>query len=115
MREALGDVTGNDGYTSGWAWSYPLLAVLEQAAANGDLTREGMATALSEITEVDYEGMVPAGAGNLSGDANAAAVRATSIGTPSDAVPSGLESQGFYEGETAAAFEFSAPCYESGE
>lgn len=115
MREALGDVQGNDGYTSGWAWSYPLLAALEQAAANGDLTREGMAQAVSELTRVDYQGMVPEGAGNLAGDPNAAAVRATSIATPTQEFPSGLEGQGFYEGETAANFEFGdAPCYEAG-
>jgi ABC-type branched-subunit amino acid transport system substrate-binding protein len=114
MREALGEsVTGNDGFTSGWAWSYPLLAVLEQAAANGDLTREGLAAAVGEITSVDYEGMLPEGAGNLSGDPNGSAVRATSIATPSQEFPSGLEGQGFYEGETAASFEFGeAPCYE---
>ncbi len=114
MRDALGDVTGNDGYTSGWVWSYPLKAVLEQAAANGDLTREGLVAALGEITEVDYQGMLPAGSGNLAGDPNAAAVRSTSIGTPTQEFPSGLEGQGFYEGETAAAFEIEAPCYEGG-
>ena len=33
MREALGpSVTPNDGYTSGWVWSYPLLAALKKAA-----------------------------------------------------------------------------------
>ncbi len=115
MRDALGDVEGNDGYTSGWAWSYPLLAVLEQAAENGDLTRAGLREAISQITEVDYEGMLPEGAGNLSGDPNGSAVRISSIGTPSTEVGSGLESTGFYEGETAAAFEFGdVPCYEAG-
>ncbi len=115
MRDALGDVTGNDGYTSGWVWSYPMKALLEQAAANGDLTREGLVAALGEITEVDYQGMLPEGAGNLSGDANAAAVRSTSIGTPSQDFPSGLVSDGFYEGPTASAFEFAdGACYENG-
>jgi ABC-type branched-subunit amino acid transport system substrate-binding protein len=115
MREALGDIEGNDGYTSGWAWSYALQAVLEQAVANGDLTREGLLAAAGEVTEVDYQGMLPEGSGNLSGDPNAAAVRATSIATPTADEPSGLEGQGFYEGETAAGFEFGdAPCYEAG-
>lgn len=115
MRDALGDVEGNDGYTSGWAWSYPLRAVLETAAENGDMTRQGLVDAVGQITEVDYEGMVPEGAGNLAGDPNGAAVRATSIGTPTSEFPSGLESQGFYEGETAANFEFGdVPCYEGG-
>ncbi len=114
MRDALGDVEGNDGYTSGWAWSYPLLTVLETAAENGDLTRAGLVEAIGQITEVDYEGMIPEGAGNLSGDANASAVRATSIGRPTQEFPSGLEGLGFTEGETAAGFEFGeAPCYES--
>ena len=31
MREALGDLEQpNDGYTAGWAWSYPLKAALEE-------------------------------------------------------------------------------------
>lgn len=115
MRDALGDIVGNDGYTSGWAWSYPLKAVLEQAAENGDLTRQGVFDAVGQVTEVDYEGLVPEGAGNLSGDPNGAAVRSTSIATPTSEFPSGLEGQGFYEGETAAGFEFGdAPCYEGG-
>ncbi len=115
MRDALGDIEGNDGYTSGWAWSYPLKAVLEQAAENGDMTRQGIMDAVGQVTEVDYQGMVPEGAGNLSGDPNGAAVRQTSIGTPTGEFPSGLAGQGFYEGETAAGFEFGdAPCYEGG-
>ncbi len=58
--------------------------------------------------------MLPEGAGNIGGEGDAAAVRATSIGSPSADVASGLVSEGFYEGPTAAAYEFSAPCYEDG-
>ncbi len=118
MRDALGDVEGNDGYTSGWIWSYALEAVIRQAAENGDLTREGMVAAVADVTEIDYEGMLPEGVGNLAGDANGSAVRATSIGVPTTEFPSGLASasDGFYEGATAAGFEFGeAPCYENFE
>ncbi|MGI9018337.1 MAG: ABC transporter substrate-binding protein [Euzebya sp.] len=112
MRDALGDIEGNDGYTSGWVWSYPMLAVITQAVENGDLTRQGMIDAVGQITEVDYQGMLPEGSGNLSGDANGSAVRATSIAIPTDEFPSGLDGQGFYEGDTAAAFEFGEEaCY----
>lgn len=114
MRDALGDVDPNEGYTSGWIWSYPLLAVLEQAASNGDLTREGLISAVGEVTEVDYEGMLPSGAGNLSGDADGAALRATVISRPDPADETGavvVDGGLFYEGETAAGFTFDGPCF----
>ena len=54
----------SDGYTAGWVWSYPLKAALEKAAENKDLTRAGLLAAAKSLTSVDYEGMLPAGAGN---------------------------------------------------
>ena len=68
MREALGTRRRrSDGYTSGWVWSYPLKAALEKAVANKDLTRAGLLKAAKSLTSVDYEGMLPAGAGNYAG------------------------------------------------
>lgn len=65
MREALGSsITPNDGYTAGWVWSYPLLSALKKAQADGDLTRAGLVKAAKSLTKVDYEGMLPDGAGN---------------------------------------------------
>ena len=113
MREVLGE-EGNDGLTSGWVWSYNMLAILETAIANGDLTRAGMVEAVSQITEVDYQGMLPEGSGNLGGDGLASAVLDTSIARPSADVSSGLVGEGYFQGETVANLELSGPCYEGG-
>lgn len=112
MRDAVGDVDPNDGFTAGWAWSYPLLAVLEQAAANGDLTRQGLLDAVGQTTEVDYEGMLPVGAGNLAGEPNEAAVRQTVIAQPDPDAAVGVRNvQDFFTGPTAEAYEFTEPCF----
>jgi ABC-type branched-subunit amino acid transport system substrate-binding protein len=115
MRETLGDVDGNDGYTSGWAWSYPLKAALEAAVEAGDLTREGLANAVGNLTSVDYEGMLPEGAGNLAGDPNEAAFRQTVFQKPTEGTGSGVELiEDFFQGPTAENFQFGdAPCYQA--
>ena len=115
MREALGDVQGNDGYTSGWMWSYPLLAALEQAAENGDLTRQGVVDAIGQLTAVDYEGALPASAGNFGGDPNEQFARTTFMGSPTEDEPSGIANQTGtegYTGPTAENYEFSGACYQ---
>ncbi|MEX1163023.1 MAG: ABC transporter substrate-binding protein [Nitriliruptor sp.] len=60
MQAALGEgeLPGNDGYTFGWIWSYPMKSLLETAADNGDLTRQGVRDAVNGLT-VDYEGALP--------------------------------------------------------
>lgn len=115
MREALGNVEGNEGYTSGWAWSYPMLAALEKAVELGDLTRAGLVEAVNSLSEVDYQGLVVEGAGDFSGGANEAAVRATTITQPSEANSSGLEVvESMFQGETAQNHEFGEqPCFEA--
>ena len=87
MRDALGSVTGNDGYTSGWIWSYPLKAALEQAASDGDLTRSGLLVAVKKLKSVDYQGMLPEGAGNYAGDPDDAVVRESVIAKPDESSP----------------------------
>jgi hypothetical protein len=113
MREALGNVEANDGYTSGWAWSYALKAALEQAAEDGNLTREGLAAAVAKLDRVDYEGMLPEGAGNYTGDPNREAVRVNVINRPDDAAATGVsEVKGFFTGPTAEGFQFTGePCF----
>ncbi|GAA5079590.1 ABC-type branched-subunit amino acid transport system substrate-binding protein [Thermocatellispora tengchongensis] len=113
MREALGDVEPNDGYTSGWAWSYPLKAALEKMVAGGDISRKGLLAAVKSLTTVDYEGMLPPEAGNYAGDPNAATFRQTVINKPDDAAPTGVtEVKGFYTGPTAQSYTMDGPCYE---
>lgn len=112
MREALGDVDPNEGYTSGWAWSYPLRAALEQAASNGDLTRAGLLEAIGQIESVDYEGMLPEGAGNLAGDPNEAVVRQSVIFRPDPEAATGATLvEDFFTGPTAESYELEGPCF----
>jgi ABC-type branched-subunit amino acid transport system substrate-binding protein len=111
MREAVGDVDPNDGYTSGWVWSYPLKQVLEDAVANGDLTRAGLVEAASSLETVDYEGMLPEEAGRFSGDPNDTVFRQIVISKPDKNAPSGVTLlEDFFVGPTAEAFEFTEPC-----
>ncbi|MGH2805682.1 MAG: ABC transporter substrate-binding protein [Actinomycetota bacterium] len=111
MRNAVGDVDPNDGYTSGWVWSYPLKQVLEDAVANGDLTREGVVNAASQLETVDYEGMLPPEAGRFAGDPNDTVFRQIVINKPDKNAPSGVTLlEDFFTGPTAEAFEFTEPC-----
>jgi ABC-type branched-subunit amino acid transport system substrate-binding protein len=113
MRSALGTPTSlSDGYTSGWVWSYPLKAALTKAAENKDLTRAGVLAAAKSLSSVDYEGMLPAGAGNYAGGPNAGQVRVTAIAKPDNASPTGVTVvQGLTEGPTARGFSLDKPCY----
>ncbi|HEV8561275.1 MAG TPA: ABC transporter substrate-binding protein [Actinophytocola sp.] len=114
MREALGTVSApNDGYTSGWVWSYPLKAALLKAAENKDLTRAGLLKAVKSLTSVDYEGMLPSGAGNYAGDPDKAAVRQSQIAKPDDAAASGVTViEPFFTGPTAKDYKFTKACYQ---
>ena len=115
MREAVGDVDPNDGYTSGWAWSYPLKAVLEAAYENGDLTRAGVVQAASELESVDYEGMLPEEAGRFAGEPNDTVFRQAVISRPDAAAPSGVTIvEDFFVGPTAEGYEFTEPCASAG-
>jgi ABC-type branched-subunit amino acid transport system substrate-binding protein len=114
MRDALGDVQGNDGYTAGWVWSYPLRDALQKAADNGDLTREGLLAAVNELDSVDYEGMLPEGAGNFGADnPNDQQVRETIIGEVNRESTSGVTVlEDFFVGPTAQDFELTEPCFQ---
>ena len=111
MREALGDVTVNDGLTTGWASSYPLKAALEKAVADGDLTRAGLVAAAKSLTSVDFEGMLPAEFGNYAGGP-ATAPRATGVSKPDTSSANGeVLVKDLYTGPTAAQFTPTKPCY----
>jgi ABC-type branched-subunit amino acid transport system substrate-binding protein len=111
MRSALGEVDANDGYTSGWVWSYPLKAVLESAFENGDLTRAGVVQAATDLETVDYEGMLPEDAGAFAGEPNETVFRQIVINEPDQAAPSGVTLvEDFFAGPTAEGFDFTEPC-----
>ncbi|GLY53242.1 ABC transporter substrate-binding protein [Lentzea sp. NBRC 102530] len=113
MRAALPGVTPNDGYTAGWVWAYPLKAALEKAAANKDLTRAGVLNAVKQLTSVDYEGMLPSGAGNFSASPQDALFRQSTLYQPDDASPTGVTLvEDFFTGSTAKDFKFEKPCYQ---
>ncbi|MFI9814625.1 ABC transporter substrate-binding protein [Saccharothrix variisporea] len=113
MRDALPSVTPNDGYTAGWVWSYPLKAALEKAVANKDLTRAGLLNAVRQLDKVDYEGMLPSGAGKFSGSPNDGVVRQSLIYKPDDAAPTGVTLvEDFFVGSTAKDYKFEKPCYQ---
>ena len=114
MRAALGDVPQpNEGHTAGWVLSYPLKAALERAAENKDLTRAGLLAAVKSLTSVDYEGMLPAGAGNYSGTPNDNVFRQSEIHKPDEAAPSGIsELEPFFTGPTAKDYKLEKPCYQ---
>jgi ABC-type branched-subunit amino acid transport system substrate-binding protein len=113
MREAVGSVTPNDGYTSGWVWSYPLKAALQKAAENKDLTRAGLLKAIKSLTSVDYEGMLPAGAGNYAAGANDGLVRVTAVYKPDKAGKTGVSRvRELTVGPTAKAYNLDRPCFE---
>jgi ABC-type branched-subunit amino acid transport system substrate-binding protein len=113
MREALGSVTPNDGYTAGWVWSYPMKAALQKAVQDGDLTRAGLVAAVKSLTSVDYEGMLPPGSGNYAGGPNDGAVRVTTIYKADKAAPTGVSQvKELFTGPTAKAYVLDRPCYE---
>jgi len=113
MRDALPGVKPNDGYTAGWVWAYPLKAALQKAAENKDLTRAGLLAAVRQLDEVDYEGMLPEGAGNYSGQPNDHAFRQTLIYRPDDSAPTGVSKVAdFFTGPTAKDYKFEKPCYQ---
>ncbi|WP_223881156.1 ABC transporter substrate-binding protein [Nesterenkonia ebinurensis] len=112
MQEALGDVTPNFAYVMGWAWSYPMLAVLEHAAEmEGGITRENVVAAAEELEEVDYEGILPPEAGLRAGDPNETAYRASVINRVTADAPGGTEmEQDLTVGPTAESYDYSGPC-----
>lgn len=115
-HQALSEAVGtpddlNDGYTAGWMWQYPIKAVLEQALANQDLTRAGVRSMVSSLTTVDYEGMLPAEAGNYAGGPEAQ-LRQSMISNPDPEAATGLTTvQDYFVGPTAEAWEPSV-CFE---
>jgi ABC-type branched-subunit amino acid transport system substrate-binding protein len=116
MREALRGADPDDSYISGWVPSYALKAVLEKAVQNRDLTREGVYKAAKQITSVDFEGMLPAKAGNRVGDVNTTAFRETVLLKPDDREFTGVRVlSDFSAGPSATSYDFKAPCFKSHE
>lgn len=106
MQEAKGDeVPANDAYTFGWVWQYPLQAVLEAAAENGDLTREGLVSVIDGL-EVDFEGALPPA--TLGGDPD----RSVTVSQVDAEAALGITTlEAGYVGPTAESFDYAGPCF----
>ena len=112
MRDALGDVEPNDGYTSGWAWSYPLKAALEEWI-DGDYSKDraGLVEAAGSLETVDFEGMLPEEAGDRTQDNDI--FRQSLLSNVDPEAPAGLTTvEDFFAGPTATDYEFEGACFE---
>jgi ABC-type branched-subunit amino acid transport system substrate-binding protein len=108
QAEARG-LAPDPGYIAGWVNQYAVKAVLEQAIANGDLTRAGIAAAVGQITEVDFQGILPS---QSYGVANDTAARGTFINRPVATANGGIEPvTDLFTGQVASAYDYSAPCF----
>jgi hypothetical protein len=58
MRAKRPDAVLSDTYIVSWTEGYATQAVLEQAAAHGDMTRAGVVAALADVA-VDFKGLAP--------------------------------------------------------
>lgn len=107
-----GELPDNGGYIIGWALNYPLKAALEAAAANGDLTPQGIAAVVDGLT-VDFEGMLQAH--TYGGDAQANANQSVNIGTPDPEVELGMRTiESFFTGSSFDQTDYSSACVASG-
>ncbi len=98
----------NGGYIIGWLMSFPMQAVLEKAAANGDLTRAGVRAAVPQV-EVDYQGMSTNQSYN--GNGKDIAVSAIKVFEPNADNPLGVVSTGdFFEGPTWDTIDYDQAC-----
>ncbi len=76
FNELRPDIALADGYVTGWMEGMIVQTILEQAAANGDMTRAGMVAASKEVV-VDFKGISPNQ--GWAGDYNESVVRETYI------------------------------------
>ena len=115
MRDALGELEQpSDGYTAGWAWSYPLKAALEEwLDGDYDKDRAGLLEAVQSLETIDYEGMLPDEAGNRSGEPSENIFRESVISKVDPAAPTGVSIvEDFFVGPTAEEHEFGGACFE---
>ncbi|NNC92527.1 MAG: ABC transporter substrate-binding protein [Acidimicrobiia bacterium] len=125
MADSYPDRFPSDGVVKGFLEFSVARQVLEQAAANGDLTPAGVVAAAAEIGELDFGGIGPVN--RYTGDPNGDVSRATALYRPDHALfeaQGGLEAtfgsgavsafsliQDFAVSEVAAGYDFEGPCY----
>ena len=101
--------TPNEWYLVGWASQYPVKALLEQAIADGDLTRAGTAATVKKLDDVSFEGMIP----NVDlANTPASVTRASVINRVDVSAPGGtVNLTPLAVGPTAAAHDFTEACF----
>lgn len=109
MQEAFdGDEPANGGYIIGWVTSYPMHALLEKAAGEGELTRSALRAAVDGL-EVDFEGM--AEAITYGGEGKDVAATGMIVGTPDADAPLGNNTTDeFFYGTTFEGLEYASAC-----
>ena len=121
MTAAQPDLPVSDVYIIGWTEAQIAHAILNQAAANGDMTRAGIVAAANEVS-VDFGGLAPAQ--TWAGEPNDFIVResymydvtldaynAATLGEGGGSTGWELL-EGPYTGELATAYTYEGPCYE---
>jgi hypothetical protein len=120
MRAQRPDAVLSDTYIVSWTEGYATQAVLEQAAANGDMTRAGVVAALADVN-VDFKGLAPDQ--TWGGEPNDFIVRESYLydvvlanftpgATVSDEGGTGFEIlEGPYVGDIAGNFTFTEACF----
>jgi len=120
MTAAQPDLAVSDVYILGWTEAKITQAILEQAAANGDMTRAGIVAAANQVT-VDFGGLAPAQ--TWSGDPNDFIVRESYIYdvtldayNPATLGEGGGSTgwellEGPYTGEIVSNYTFEGACY----
>ena len=123
MRAKRPDAVLSDTYIISWTEGYATQAILEQAAANGDMTRAGVVAALQDVN-VDFKGLAPDQ--TWSGEPNDFVIREsylydvdaaefTADATVSDEGGTGFTLlEGPFVGEVAAGYEFTEDCFSAG-
>jgi len=100
----------NGGYVAGWVWQYPILSLLTEAIASGDLTRANLVALAGALENVDYQDMLPVR--SYVGDPNEFVVRSTIVNGVDPAASDGLTPlTDFFTSEIAADYNFAGPCY----
>jgi ABC-type branched-subunit amino acid transport system substrate-binding protein len=124
MRAQQPDAPVSDTYIVSWTEGIATQAVLEQAAANGDMTRAGVVAAFNEVA-VDFMGLAPDQ--TWAGDPNEIVVRESylydvdsSLFTPDATVSDEGAGTGFaliegpYVGSVANDYVYEGPCFVAG-
>jgi ABC-type branched-subunit amino acid transport system substrate-binding protein len=126
MAAAFPDRKPSDAFIIGWNEGVMMTQVLAEAIAAGDLTREGVATAVANTSSVDFKGSSPNQ--DFVGDPNDYVTRESAIFNPDLATylaaggadqtlsqdggtTGSLPAQDFFVSKAAAEFTYESPCF----